>query len=119
MGKVKAGISKLSLNGKVISVKGNVTLTASGDQREVLNGTSGLAGHKVTPVNGMVEGEIFVPDDLDPKDVFDFSGGTVTVELQDGKVFLLADAEYTGERKYETEEATMPISFTGSPGKFV
>lgn len=105
------GLIALKIDGAVYNVKGSVAYNLGIDKREAVVGAERIHGFKVTPQAAYAEGEISDRGDLNLKDLVSVSGATVTIELRNGKVIVLRQAEFTGEGTANTEEGNIAFRF--------
>ena len=58
----------------------------------------------------MIEGELTDTADLDIKAIQSIQGGEITLELANGKVFILIDAHWAGDGNVGSEEANLLLN---------
>lgn len=105
------GIIFLKIDGNQQSAKGNFTYNLGAPMREAVVGADRVHGYKETPQVAFVEGEITDNADLDLQTLVQTDDATVTLELANGKVFVLSHAWYANEGTGNTEEGNIPVRF--------
>lgn len=108
-----AGLLSLTANGERLKAKGSFTYNLGADKREGIVGADGVHGFKEMPQLPFIEGEITDDSELDLQGFLNFSDGTVTLHLRNGKVVELRDAWYAGEGNVETEESNVQVRYEG------
>lgn len=112
MGRI-GGTIQFIINGVTFRAKSNYDVRFDGEQRESVMGQDGRHGHKTTQVPGMLSGTISVTDDVSIRDIIDVTNGTVELVGPNGASYICSDADYTGDRTYNTEEGELNIQFDG------
>lgn len=116
-----SGPFTVKVDGQIQSGKG--TFTYSG-QQSVRSGVSNtqhnVAGFKEEPKIPFIEGAITDQGDLD----IDALQGNITIEnvsleLANGKTFVLSPAFFAGESDVSTEEGEIPVRWEGEEGNEV
>jgi len=107
----RAGRIWFKVNGKMIEAKGNFTIGPGQDKREAIPGADGIHGYKEIPQVAYIEGAITDSPDLDIVDFVNITNATVTLELNNGKTWILEDAWYAGEAKITTGEGEIAVRF--------
>lgn len=115
----RAGIIHLKVNGTVYDAKGSFNYHPSVPKREAMVGHDTTHGYKELPTVPFIEGEITDKSDLDIVSFFNLTSATITLELANGKVFVLRDAWYSGDATIGTEEANIAVRFEGLSGEEV
>lgn len=109
------GIAFLKKDGKQLLMKGEFSYGLGTPEREAKVGVDGIHGYTETPTVPFVEGEITDHADLDLKqELGNFTDGTITLELANGKVILLNEAFMTKGVEGETGEGKVPVRFEGT-----
>lgn len=107
------GIIQFQVNGEVFLAKGAFTYNLGRPMREAVVGQDSVHGVKETPQVPFIEGEITDTVDLDLATLVTITGATATLELANGKMVTLDDADYAGEGSGNTEEGAIPVRFIG------
>lgn len=115
MGKRVGGKIFVKADGKQFDAKGQWEYNLGVDKRDPVIGSDGYHGHKAIPQEAYISGEITDNADLDLKnDVLNLENATITLELYNGKVIVLRNADYTGSGTVQTEEGNVEVRFTGA-----
>ena len=94
--------------------RGGVALGAQKfGQRGQIVGADSMHGFMETPQPGFIEGEITDGDDVDLGALSLTEAATVTLELANGKMFVLHDAYYAGDATGNTDEGNVDVRFEG------
>lgn len=115
----KGGIIQVSMDGVSFDAKGNFTYNLGRPKREAIVGADTVHGYKETPQVAFIEGEITDRGTFDLAAMVTSEGKTVTLELANGKVFVLRDAWFAGEGTGNTEEGNIGVRFEGKQGEEV
>jgi len=107
----RAGRIWVRVNGKMLEAKGNYTINPGQDKREAVLGADGVHGYKETPQVAYIEGAMTDHPDLGVADFVNITGSTVTLQLNNGKTWVLEDAWYAGEGNITTEEGEIAVRF--------
>lgn len=109
------GIFNLKINGTLASAKGNFTYHYGSPKNEAVLGANGeVQGFKQTPTVPYIEGEITDSKDLDVKELQSLIDGEITLELINGKVFILSGAHWAGDGGVTTDEGAIPVRYEGT-----
>lgn len=111
------GIIQLQVDGEVMSAKGNFTYNLGRPMREPILGSDVVHGYKETPQVPFIEGEISDRGDLDRVALVQLKDSTVTLDLANGKMFVLNGAYFAGDGTANTEEGNMAVRFEGANGE--
>ena len=79
-------------------------------------GIDGTHGYKEMPTQAFMEGTITDDSALDVEALIGQSDATVTMELANGKVFVLRKAWFASQTDITTEEGEIPFRFEGFSG---
>lgn len=115
----RAGTLYLKINGEIQDAKGNFTYRPSVPKRSAINGADRVHGFKEEVQEPYIEGEITDKGTLDIEKLFTTEDATVTLELANGKTFILREAWYAGEATVQTQEGNIAIRFEGMDGEEV
>ncbi len=112
------GVFYLRVGGKLYQAgDGAFTFSIGGVKREAKMSSSGVAGFLAKPVVPYLEGDLILRD-LDLEELVNAEDVTVTLELYNGKSFVLHEAYYVGESE-ATTEGTIKIRFEGKRGELL
>lgn len=109
------GIAYLKKDGKQLLMKGEFSYGLGTPEREGKLGIDGFHGYTEKPSIPFLEGEITDHQDLNLKEELgNFTSGTVTLELANGKTILLNEAFMTKPVEGETGEGKVAVRFEGT-----
>lgn len=108
-----AGIIFVKVDGGQIRAKGEFEYNLGVPKREAIVGSDGVHGYKEDPQVPFIQGAATDDAALDAKALLSTKDATVTLELANGKVFVLKDAWYAEEGTIKTGEGEIPIRFEG------
>jgi hypothetical protein len=117
MSQRRAGILYLKIDGTIYDAKGNFTYNLGKPKREAVVGSDAVHGYKETPQVAYIEGEITDSANLNLEQLVTLDDVTATLELSNGKVFVLRNAWYAGEGNVQTEEANIQLRLEGKSGE--
>lgn len=115
----RAGTVFFKVSGTQYDAKGNFTYNVGSPKRDAITGPDRVHGYKELPQVPSIEGEITDERTLDLAVFTQLKDETITLELANGKVFVLRDAWYAGEGNVQTEEANIQVRFEGLKGEEV
>lgn len=115
----RSGTLFVKVNGQQQDAKGNFTYNKGAPKRDAIIGPDGVHGYKELPQVPFIEGEITDKGTLDLDATVNTVDATVTLELANGKVFVLRDAWYAAEGNVQTEEANIQVRYEGLSGEEV
>lgn len=109
------GIFNLKINGTLMSAKGDFTYNHGGIKHEAMVAGNGqIPGFKSSRVVPFIEGELMDSSELDVKALQSVKDGEITLELANGKVFVLTGAHWAGDGNVGTEEGNIAIRYEGT-----
>ena len=117
MAQRRGGIIYFKINGALHEAKGNYTYNFGAPKREAIIGSDGVHGFKEIPQVSYIEGEITDRSDLDVEALVNLENATATLELANGKIFVLRDCWYAGDGNVQTEEGNIQIRLEGKSGE--
>lgn len=109
----RAGILFLKKDGEIFDAKGNFTYNLGEPKRDAIVGAERVHGYKEMPQVPFIEGEITDSSTTNLSQFLNTTDSTITLELANGKVFVLRNAWYAGEGNVQTEEANVQVRFEG------
>ncbi|WP_027367403.1 phage tail tube protein [Desulfocurvibacter africanus] len=115
----RAGKLFFKVDGTLYDAKGSFTYNTGQPKREAIVGADGVHGFKETQQAPFIEGEITDRASLDLEKFVTIDGATVTLEMLNGKVFVLREAWFAGDGSVTTEEAAIAVRFEGMSGEEV
>lgn len=117
MSQRRAGILYLKIDGAILDAKGNFTYNAGMPKREAIVGADTVHGYKETPQVAFIEGEITDRPDLNLKTLAALDDITATLELSNGKVFVIRQGWYAADGNVQTEEGNIQLRIEGKEGE--
>ena len=115
MSKRVGGIIFVKANGRQFDAKGAFEYNLGRPKRDPVIGHDGHHGFKEVPQEAYISGEITDSGTMDlAQDLLNITDATVTIELANGKVIVLAGAYYSGTGTGITEEGNVEVRFTGA-----
>ena len=114
-----AGTCFLKVNGEQYSLRGNLTISLGGFERESAVGLDQYHGIIEKPRASFIEADITDTDGLDIKTLENLNNVTVTVELINGKVGILRQATQINALELKAEDGTITIKFEGPEGEWL
>jgi Phage tail tube protein len=112
----RAGTVFVKVNGVQYDAKGNWTYNPGEPKREAIVGADRVHGYSEKPQVPYVEGEITDGGSLDTIAFRNIVDATVTLELANGKTFILREAWYAADGDTQTEEGNIQVRFEGMDG---
>ncbi|MDR1165745.1 MAG: phage tail tube protein [Deltaproteobacteria bacterium] len=107
----RAGLIYIKINGIQHEAKGTFTVGTGAPKRDAIIGADGIHGYKETPQVAYIEGAITDSFDLDSESLRHVTNATVTLELNNGKTWMLSDAWYASEGAMTTDESEIAVRF--------
>ena len=117
MAQRRSGTIFIKADGQQFDVVGNFDYNHGAPMREALVGHDKVHGFKEVPQVPFIEGEIRDSADLDVAALKALEDVTITLELANGKIFILRNAWFAGEGNVGTEEANIAVRFEGISGE--
>lgn len=113
----KGGIIFLKTDSELLDAKGEFTYNLGQPKREAVVGADQVHGYSETPQVAFIEGEVTDSQGLDVEKLTNISDATVTLELANGKVFVLRNAWFAGEGNIGTQQGNIAVRFEGLQGE--
>lgn len=111
--KAIAGTAYISIDGKQYTLAGKCNVKPAEVVREGLVGLGGVAGFKETPVIPSIEIELFGTEDTSFLAMNKITDATITVELVNGRSYVLRNAWQSGEIDHDAAEGKGTVTFQG------
>lgn len=109
----RGGVLFLKKDGTIYDAKGNFTYNLGQPKRDAIVGPDKVHGYKELPQVPYLEGEITDSSTLDLAAFVNTTDSTLTLELANGKTFVLRNAWYAAEGNGQTEEGNIQVRFEG------
>ncbi len=113
----RAGVLYVKVNGVQYDAKGEFTYNPGPPKRKAIVGPDQVHGFSELPQVPFIEGAITDASDLDVKAFQNIDDATVTLNLANGKTFVLREAWYCADGDVTTEEAEIQLRFEGKDGE--
>lgn len=107
------GIISVKVDGRIYQAKGDFTYNPGKPKRDPIIGSDGQHGYKETPQVGFIEGAFTDSQTLDVPSLLEITNATATIELANGKMFVLRNSYYAGEGTINTAEGEIGVRFEG------
>lgn len=118
--RVRGGLLAVKIDGVTYSGIGNFTFNQGLRMNTALLGATGVDGYSSAPQAAFIAGEFRDGEDVDLEKLVQTDDATVTLELANGKTFVLANAWFEGEGTGNTEQGNFAVRFSSDkPGTFV
>lgn len=111
------GIIVVRANGVQLRAKGDWTYNDGTPMREAVVGSDSVHGFKEAPRVAFIQGAITDVGDVDVRALKRMTGATITLDLANGKTFVLSDAWFAGEGDVSTGEGEIAVRFEGVSGE--
>ena len=108
------GIIFVKVDGEQLQAKGEFTYNLGVPKREVVVGSDEVHGFSEKPQAPMLEGAITDSDELDVKTILSLRDSLATLDLANGKTFVLREAFYAGDGNIKTDEGEIEFKLNGT-----
>jgi len=108
-----AGVAYIKVDGEQWALRGNLTISPMAFARTPIAGMDGIHGYSQAPQTPYIEADISDLGGLALKRLETFCNVTVTVELLNGKVYVLANAWVQGPLELNGVDGTVTVRFDG------
>jgi len=112
-----AGTAYLKADGAQYDLRGNMTVSVGGFQRETVTGQDGVHGFSQMPKAPFIEADLSDSGGLSLEQIGAITDATITVELINGKVYALQEAWCMGTPELNTAEGSMTVRFEAKRGQ--
>lgn len=119
MSNKRAGTIYFKVNGIQYDCAGEFTYNIGADVKEALVGPEAVHGYKAMAQVASIEGEIFDASNLDLRAFMDLTDVTVTLQLANGKTFVLHEGWNASKGDVTSGEAKIKCRFEGKRGQEV
>ena len=109
----RGGIISFSINGQGYDAKGDFECDYGIPDRQPIVGSDGVHGFTEKPRAPSIKGKITDRGDLDLKALFTSQSLTASVQLANGKTFVVRDAWYSGSGVSTTGEGEVDLMIHG------
>lgn len=112
-----AGVAYIKVDGYQYALKGNLTISIDAFERAGVAGMDGVHGYTEKPRVPFIEADFSDIGGLSLSALSGVCNSTVTVELANGKVYLLRNAWTSTARELNGEEGSVTTRFEGLRGE--
>lgn len=113
----RAGTLFFKVDGTQYDAKGTFTYAPNFEKKTAIVGADKVHGFAGEQVPAFIEGAVTDAPELNLAALVGVEDATVTLELANGKTFMLRNAWYAGEGNPSTEQAEIPVRFEGLEGE--
>lgn len=113
MGRPIGGTAFLTVDGQQYDLRGNWTVSPDMIEREGVAGQDTVHGYIERPRVPWMQGDISDNGELSLDAVRRINNATVTLQLNNGKVYILRNAWSAEARELNTSDAQMQVRFEG------
>ncbi len=110
------GTSYIKVDGVQLSLSGGIEVPMNTKVREDVLGLDGSVDYKETHRAPYTKGTFKVPKGFPVDKLIASDQMTITSELANGQVYVLAEAWLSGEANHNAEEGTVELEFHGTEG---
>jgi uncharacterized protein YlzI (FlbEa/FlbD family) len=107
------GIAYLTVNGRMLALRGSFTVTPSRTKKTGVAGQDGVHGFTEMPQVPSIKGNVTLTPDTSVEELDAIDDGTVMAELANGKNYVLREAWSCGGESIDTAEGQTPVNFEG------
>lgn len=111
-----AGVAYLAVNGTQYPIRGKWKHNILPTKREGIVGQDGVHGYKEMPRQPMMQGDVTDLGSISLEELHRITDATITLELANGKVYILRNAWMAEESEVDTEEGQFQLTFQGLSG---
>jgi hypothetical protein len=111
------GIAHVKINGITYPLRGNAKHKPGRKSREEVIGADGFHGYKEMAEAPSIEMDITDRGNMDVAMLNDLEDATITLEYNNGKVFVLKGAAQMNHLEVDDIEGQFTVRFVGSEGK--
>ncbi len=109
MAMINTGTLVMKIDGTQYALAGDFNLNPGTPNREAVVGPDGTVASKVTPQAAQVTGSLRDRDGLDVKKLLNLQDVTVTLELENGKAWVLTNATFSIDGDISIAEGEIPV----------
>jgi len=118
--RVRGGLLAVKVDGVTYSGVGNFTYNIGAPLRAALIGSTAVDGYSETPQSAFIAGEFRDGEDVDTEALVGMTDVTATLELANGKTFVIANAWFEGDGTGNSQEGNFAVRFASNKrGTFV
>lgn len=107
------GTCYLKIDGTQYALRGNLEISPNLSTRSGVAGMDGIHGYTEKPKVPYVSGDLTDLGGLSITTLHAIDDATITVELANGKTYVLSNAWYADDPNIKADEGTVPFKFEG------
>lgn len=108
-----AGVAYVKYDGRQLPVRGSWEVNFNKLKREGISGQDRVHGYKEMPGVPSIKGDVSTTKDVSLVSLLGITDATVTLELANGKTYVLRNAWTADEYTIQTEEGKLAVKFEG------
>lgn len=108
-----AGKAYLTVDGKLMALHGNFTVSPIGFERTMIAGQDFIHGYQELPRVPFIEGDLSAVPQISMAEIADMSDGEVVAELANNKTYTLFGAICKGGLEQNTRDGTFRVRWEG------
>jgi hypothetical protein len=108
-----AGVAFVKFDGRQLPIRGNWKVGFNKLKREGIAGQDRVHGYKEMPDVPFIEGDVSTTEDVSLPVLLSITDATVTIEIANGKAYVLRNAWTANGYEIETEEGKLGVRFEG------
>lgn len=108
-----AGTAFIKVDGVQYDLRGNFKVMPATTENTGVAGADGVHGYTQKYVVPSIEADLTDTGGLSITTIYGLTNSTVTLELVNGKVYVLNQAWYSGPTNLNAVEGTLPVKFEG------
>lgn len=108
------GTAALKVDGTQYKLRGNFKVYPNDTERTGVAGADGIHGYTEKYVVPAIEGDISDDGGLSVQALLNITSSTVTLELINGKTYVLVNGWYAGQANLDGVQGQLPVRFEGT-----
>jgi len=116
-GNRRGGICFLKIDGVQQELKGNFSYRPKFQKKTAIKGNGDIHGYKEETMEPYIEGEFTDSAKVDLNKLVKTTDAVITLQVANGKTFILREAWYAGDGIVGTDEGNIAVRFEGKDGE--
>lgn len=112
-----AGVCYIKVDGQQYDLRGNLIVSISPTERSGVAGMDGVHGFIETPRVPFIAGNFSDTNELSINDLDAIENATITVELANGKAYILREAWTKSAHEIDGTQGQIAVRFEGTGGE--
>jgi len=108
-----AGVGSLTIDGRQIAVKANLTVSPDPVERDGISGQDRVHDYKEMPRVPYIEADFSMQPDFAMEDLPPMTNSTVVAQMADGRIFVLRQSWYKAPADINSQEGQYRARFEG------